>query len=228
MFGHFFSDAQSNEAPVLTINKQSEKLQAWVRRAASKVTVAFDGSSLKEGVSIYLKELRIKNIPKSCSLGNDNTAKSDENLIPTGEEVVYSESASYDASYPALITKDTPCYPRVQETGENGTMSWVMDPNAHSENNPSSLFFYENMQGKGKSKKQSQNGVDIDYPDPDEQEEGSGWKDEKPYGTYVEVTGYYRCTAANEHVGAGPIKFRFMLGQDVTTDYNATRNTHDS
>lgn len=40
------------------------------------------------------------------------------------------------------------------------------------------------------------------------------------------MTGYYRCTAANEHVGAGPIKFRFMLGQDVTTDYNATRNTH--
>ena len=32
------------------------------------------------------------------------------------------------------------------------------------------------------------------------QKEGSGWKDEKPYGTYVEVTGYYRCTAANEHV----------------------------
>ena len=27
-------------------------------------------------------------------------------------------------------------------------------------------------------------------------------------------------------MGAGPIKFRFMLGQDVTTDYNATRNTH--
>ncbi|MEB3373152.1 hypothetical protein SFC43_05960 [Bacteroides sp. CR5/BHMF/2] len=26
--------------------------------------------------------------------------------------------------------------------------------------------------------------------------------------------------------GAGPIKFRFMLGKDVKTDYNAERNTH--
>ncbi|MBC5622908.1 DUF4906 domain-containing protein [Butyricimonas hominis] len=218
MFGHFFSDAQSNEAPVLTINKQSEKLQAWVRRAASKVTVAFDGSSLKEGVSIYLKELRIKNIPKSCSLGNDNTAKSDENLIPTGEEVVYSESASYDASYPALITKDTPCYPRVQETGENGTMSWVMDPNAHSENNPSSLFFYENMQGTGPNKQQIDNNNDgildtlYQYR-------------QKPYATYIEVDAYYESTNP-ERPGMCNITYRFMLGQNVVQDYNAKRNCH--
>ncbi len=218
MFGHFFSDAQSNEAPVLTINKQSEKLQAWVRRAASKVTVAFDGSSLKEGVSIYLKELRIKNIPKSCSLGNDNTAKSDENLIPTGEEVVYSESPSYDASYPALITKDTPCYPRVQKTGEDGTMSWVMDPNAHSESNPNSLFFYENMQGEGPNKQQfddNNDGVlDEMYP----------YK-EKPYATYIEVDAYYESTNP-ERPGICNITYRFMLGQDVIKDYNAKRNCH--
>ena len=113
---------------------------------------------------------------------------------------------------------------RYMGKGEEGDEQDIIT-NTHA-HKAQSLFFYENMQGKGKSKKQSQNGVDIDYPDPDEQKEGSGWKDEKPYGTYVEVTGYYRCTAANEHVGAGPIKFRFMLGQDVTTDYNATRNTH--
>ncbi|WP_292267035.1 hypothetical protein [Butyricimonas sp.] len=218
MFGHFFSDAQSNEAPVLTINKQSEKLQAWVRRAASKVTVAFDGSSLKEGVSIYLKALRIKNIPKSCSLGNDNTAKSNENLIPTGEEVVYSESASYDASYPALITKDAPCYPRVQKTGEDGTSSWMMDPNAHSENNPNSLFFYENMQGTGPNKQQIDNNndgiLDTLYQ-----------YGQKPYATYIEVDAYYESTNP-ERPGVCNITYRFMLGQDVVQDYNAKRNCH--
>lgn len=218
MFGHFFSDAQSNEAPVLTINKQSEKLQAWVRRAASKVTVAFDGSGLKEGVSIYLKALRIKNIPKSCSLGNDNTAKSDENLIPTGEEVVYSESASYDASYPALITKDTPCYPRVQKTGEDDTPSGEMESDAHSETNSNSLFFYENMQGEGPDKRQIDNNndgiLDALYQ----------YKN-KPYATYIEVDAYYESTNP-ERPGICNITYRFMLGQNVTTDYDAKRNCH--
>lgn len=83
------------------------------------------------------------------------------------------------------------------------------------------------MQGKGKLKYQSNDGGhSIWKPNPDENEPGSGWKDEKPYGTYVEVSGYYRCTALDEHLGAGPIKFRFMLGKDVKTDYNAERNTH--
>ena len=40
------------------------------------------------------------------------------------------------------------------------------------------------------------------------------------------MNGYYRCIASNEHLGAGPIKFRFMLGKDIKTDYNAERNTH--
>ncbi|WP_438589763.1 hypothetical protein [Duncaniella muris] len=55
--------------------------------------------------------------------------------------------------------------------------------------------------------------------------EGSGWKDEKPFGTYLEVKGYYLCTTADGHQ-LSPITYRFMLGQNVTTDYNATRNTH--
>ena len=55
---------------------------------------------------------------------------------------------------------------------------------------------------------------------------GSGWKDDKPWGTFVEVTGHYKCTTPDGHVGSGPIVYRFMLGQDNDTDYNAFRNTH--
>lgn len=38
-------------------------------RAASKVTIAYDASGLKEGVFIYLKSVQIKDIPVNCYLG---------------------------------------------------------------------------------------------------------------------------------------------------------------
>ena len=249
MFG-VFSLTPDRNAPddLVTINSPGVQLHSWLRRAASKVTVAFDGSGLYANVQIYIENVILKDIPKTCSLGNPNTPGLVSEDVPdpdsykdpdwkpemhTASNGLYSEGKSIKIQkLPADLSVLTPenyihiCNDlhRYMGKGEEGDEQDIIT-NTHA-HKAQSLFFYENMQGKGKSKKQSQNGVDIDYPDPDEQKEGSGWKDEKPYGTYVEVTGYYRCTAANEHVGAGPIKFRFMLGQDVTTDYNATRNTH--
>lgn len=255
MFG-VFSLTPDRNAPddLVTINSPGVQLHSWLRRAASKVTVAFDGSGLYANVQIYIENVILKDIPKTCSLGNPNTPglvsedvpDPDSYKDPDWKPEMHARSERYTASnglysegksikiqkLPEDLSVLTPenyihiCNDlhRYMGKGEEGDEQDIIT-NTHA-HKAQSLFFYENMQGKGKSKKQSQNGVDIDYPDPDEQKEGSGWKDEKPYGTYVEVTGYYRCTAANEHVGAGPIKFRFMLGQDVTTDYNATRNTH--
>ncbi len=68
---------------------------------------------------------------------------------------------------------------------------------------------------KGKSKKQSQNGVDIDYPDPDEQKEGSGWKDEKPYGTYVEVTGILPLHGGKRTCGSGTYRSVLCWGKTL-------------
>lgn len=195
----------------LILNENSTKLHAWLRRAASKVTVAFDGSALKEGVSIYLKALRIKNIPASCKLGTKNTVEKTEHLIPTGEEVVYSESTNFDANYPALITKDTPYYPRGQEAGQQ-------HPDRHSETNPYSLFFYENMQGEGPNKQQidaNEDGILDDLYQ----------YTEKPCATYIEVDAYYESTNP-ERPGICNITYRFMLGQNITTDYDAKRNCH--
>lgn len=206
------------ENELLILNENSQKLHAWLRRAASKVTVAFDGSGLKEGISIYFKALRIKNIPKSCKLGTENAVTSEESLIQTGEEVVYSESENFDATYPALITKDQPYYPGEQKPGEDGSMSWVMAADAHSETNPKSLFFYENMQGEGTDKSAAA----------DENKDGlqdNPYVKGKEFGTYIEVDAYYESTNP-QRPGISDITYRFMLGQDVKTDYNAKRNCH--
>ena len=64
--------ALSADDESLIVNEKSVKLHAWLRRAASKVTVAFDGSNLKEGVFIYIQSVQIKDIPSQCYLGKDN------------------------------------------------------------------------------------------------------------------------------------------------------------
>lgn len=74
MFGHFTIVGQENNSELITINKKGMKLHSWIRRAASKVTIAYDGSKLEEGVFIYLKSVTIKDIPQNCCLGQDNPA----------------------------------------------------------------------------------------------------------------------------------------------------------
>lgn len=49
-------------------------------------------------------------------------------------------------------------------------------------------------------------------------------KDDKPCGTYIEVTAFYR--SRDMVVSNGDIIYRFMLGKDEKTDYNAERNYH--
>lgn len=78
------------------------------------------------------------------------------------------------------------------------------------ENSDQSLFFYENLQGTDPKKHQYQN---FDK------------KDGKLFGTYVEVKGYY-VNNSRSNPSYGDIIYRFMLGQNVTDDFNATRNTH--
>lgn len=202
----------------LILNENNTSLHAWLRRAASKVTVAFDGSELAEGVSIYFKAVRIKNIPATCKLGTENTVTSNKGLIPKGEEVVYSEYGNFDINYPALITKTQPYYPKEQKLSEDGTTSWVMAADAHSETNPNSLFFYENLQGEGPDKSAVAD------------EDKDGLQDKpyikgKEFGTYIEVDAYYESTNP-QRPGVSDITYRFMLGPNVSTDYNAKRNCH--
>lgn len=230
------------EAAPVEISPSNKTLHALLFRLASKVTVAFDGSGLEDGISIYIKSLRIRNIPASCALGQFNEiGKSDDNsatesedktpvksddLIDTGEEIQYAPGQTFDESYRALITKQKPYYPRVQKTGDDGTEEWILDPDAHSETNSNSLFFYENNQGvvqiTGDSNGLNKQPIDIN---------NDGILDVKyqhakmPNATYIEVDAYYY-SSNPDNPGICNITYRFMLGQNVTNDYNALRNCH--
>lgn len=216
MFGHF--DVKSAEAKadgtkpgaasLLVINRKSMALHADIRRAASKVTVAYDGSRLAEGVFVYINSVQIKDIPSTCLLGDTNTVKDKARLIADGEKIAYPATDTPSDSWEVIIAKGRPYYPYEEGNPEK------ISSNAHSES-AEALFFYENMQGEGKDKAQDRENMG----------DNSKPKDDKPCGTYIEVTGYYRSINPDK-VGNGPIKFRFMLGKDIKTDYDAERNYH--
>ncbi|WP_455505504.1 hypothetical protein [Coprobacter sp.] len=222
MIGYFTksSSIQPEEQP-LVLNKNTMSLHAWLRRVASKVTIAYDGSNLEKDVSIYIMAASIKDIPRSCPLGMPNTPAHMDSLIHDGgimkyfEDDVQPNEDGFKDNYKAVITNQTPTY------GSD-----------HSET-ADALFFYENMQGEGKDKRQTapgpgnNNGNDhaIGYPNPDKDVEGSGWKDNKPCGTYIEVKAIYQSTNT-KRPGNGIITYRFMLGKNITTNYDAERNHH--
>lgn len=233
MFGYFTTQENAPEkanrntqdSPV-TINKKGMKLHAWIRRAASKITIAYDASRLKEGVFIYLKSVQIKDIPSHCYLGKENNVGSEGDSdkpayqlnsdLLGGEVIKYYEGAEptvFDESYPVRLTTGQPRYP---------------EEKAHDEI-ANSLFFFENMQGIGPDKRQDANGDGkLDFPGlPDHPDKYPNYrpKDAMPYGTYIEVDAYY-VSVNPEKVGSGNIKYRFMLGKDEKTDYNAERNHH--
>ena len=197
MFG-FFTDDDSievpSEAPLIVIGKNTSSLHAWVKRAASKVTVTYDASELKDNIYIYLKSVQVLDIPASCLLGKSNTPSSSAELIHEGEKISY--STSDDIKNWPYISKGKPVY---EYDG------------GHTEYSEA-LYFFENNQGTGEK---------HGYHPSDE-----SWnKDRKAYGTYIEVKGcYVNRTADNS--SQGPIIYRFMLGKDVSTDFNAERSNH--
>lgn len=217
MFGYFTltntigADKFQPDAPI-TLNKSVSTIHSWIKRAASKITIAYDAKNMKNGVFVYLKKATIKDIPASCFLGADNTPSSADDLIAEGESFKYYKGdtpPAYDEKYPARLTR-----------GGN-TSTFGSD---HAEKSDA-LFFYENMQGKGKDKRQDANGDNILDAPGLPGDEKYVLKDDKPYGTYIEVEAYYVQINAG-HVSRGDIIYRFMLGKDVTTDYNAERNHH--
>lgn len=232
MLGHFTEKGvYSDDSYVLTINRKNMEVRAGIRRLASKVTLAFDGSALKEGVFVYIKSVRIMDIPKACSLGvplvdngdgvkrkKYNKPEKDSDLIHEGDTIKYGTQTVFDESYIARVMKGRPYYPHDDEYGKM----------FHTETERA-LFFYENMQGvhNDKDKRQDANNDHvIDRPGTEKNPTDKYLpKDGVPYGTYIEVDAYYR-SINEERLGNGDIKYRFMLGKNVTTDYNAERNHH--
>lgn len=207
MFGYFTSKKSNSkpngwEAPVITIASPTVSLHAWIRRAASKVTVAYDGSRLNDNVYIYIHSVQIKDIPKSCLLGTDNRPTTKEQL-QDGEFISYAEGS--DVTRGISIT-------RGNSTG-GSDHSEVAD----------ALFFYENVQGVHTDKEKGQQDNNNNSI-PDDNDNNID-KDGVDCGSYIEVKGYYKNNNKTD-LSQGSITYRFMLGKDVETDYNAERNYH--
>lgn len=217
MFGWFEDkepgeiNAKGLDAPVVTINRPNMTLNAWLVRLASKVTVAYDATKLKEGVTIYLQDVRIKDIPKECALGLTNTPDAEDDLIEDGEIIKY-----YDGEAPTENSFTDSWAAKLIKGSKYGS------DHAH---NADALFFYENMQDTGVDKAQdADKDGEIDSPDSNNPDDPD-YKDQKKFGTYIEVTAYYKSTNP-ERPGKGKIVYRFMLGKDVHTNYDAQRNYH--
>ena len=227
MIGFFIKSsapALSADDEPLIINSKNVKLHAWLRRAASKVTVAFDGSNLKEGVFIYIQSVQIKDIPSQCYLGKDNNVGREGYTLDmpgSGPDMSDGETITY---HEGDMAEDF-------EYGEGCADHRVTvgSPHfgSHDETAPA-LYFYENMQGAGDNMPDKRQDADgngsLDHPGlPDDAT--YRLKDDVPYGTYIEVHAHY-ISNNSERLGNGHIIYRFMLGQDVKKDYNAKRNCH--
>lgn len=236
MLGHF-STERSEHAPndwvptPVIINRDKMLIHSWLRRAASKVTIDFDPSGLRDNIKVWIRKAEICDIPKSCPLGMMNVPGAANEPV---EDVLYRGTKSNNASPHHLYYADAIFNPNsLDEDGEKkeynsnssdhnlwpmlrkGSGRWPL--NAHDETQMA-LFFYENRQGEGRDKRQ--------YPDQNGGVADSHIKkDEKPYGTYIEVEAYYQNLNPGS-MSQGKIIYRFMLGQDEVKDYNAFRNHH--
>lgn len=256
MFGFFTEenaqqyDVINEKAPLIKISSKAVTLHAWVKRAVSKVTVAFDGSRLRDSIRIYIKSVKIHDIPKYCRLGADNKpgqpGEPKDLLYKMDEESTYKdEENTYKITYSEVnndnktrISKREPYFPGFSGLAEDEGSVTKWKKEVHSETS-NALYFFENLQGTSNGKADADgswkqqtdkngNGIPDDrdkgiHPDIDTNK--GILKDTKDYGTYIEVEAYYQ----NDNYGSrseGSIIYRFMLGKNITDDFNAERNNH--
>lgn len=203
----------------ITIDKPGLTVHGWLRRCASKVTIDFDGSQLRDNISIHIRRATIHDIPDGCLLGMPSAILAKEQMISNkdadyrpqgGDHIDYGEGDNPDA-WPAISNKNPYL---VDAAGKRR--------NLHAED-AEAMFLYENMQGvtEGDPKNKEQ------HPAPDGTVVGADTdkKDNVELGSYIEVEAYYLHTTTN-HVSKGRIIYRFMLGKDALKDFNVERNHH--
>ncbi len=246
MFGYFTAsesttDVINKEAPPIGISgplSKTQPLHAWIKRAVSKVTVAFDGSSLQPEVRVYIKSVQLRDLPRTCSLGAVNTPgnktvlfpnpdnESEETQLTSYGTITYSSIAGEDPDN--VVYREEPYYPDFTGDIENEEQVKTWRQNVHNAEN--ALYFFENCQGTGTHDESDADGTYKPQTDsngnklPDDYDHDYQ-KDSKDYGTYVEVHAYYENNNLDNRT-SGNIIYRFMLGKDVETDFNAERSIH--
>ncbi|MCM1449387.1 MAG: hypothetical protein NC082_03525 [Clostridiales bacterium] len=205
-------------------------IHCWLRRLVSKVTIDFDATNLNPSTTIYLKDVRIKDIPYDCSLVERNQVMTTEHkatgLLDNSKNLHVIQFCKNEADdykqWPSL----TAAHSSLKNANVNGDSQLAQElAKINHSNTAPALFFYENMQGRGESKLQDadKDGT-VDSPD-SETADKDHYKDNMRCGTYVEVTAYYESNAAGNE-GRGNIVYRFMLGKDAIDNYDAERNHH--
>lgn len=189
------------DAPIVEI-KNSGSIHCWLRRLASKVTVAIDASEMNENIYIYIKSAQLKDIPVSCKLIDDNKMTDEDDRLDS-DTISFANGSESDHKKWTLLT----CGRGANKIGSHSHVA-------------KSLFFFENMQDvhKDKHKYHGDYGA-VENPD-------SPWhKDGVANGTYLEIEGYYY-NRSHDNPSYGAIKYRFMLGKNTIDDFNAERNAH--
>ncbi len=234
MFGYFtlagndFETSDGFDAPVVPVSQKHVSLHSWIKRCASKVTVVYDGSGLHEGIFVYIKSITSKDSPRYCKIGNENAVHttSADSMIVDGGVIYYSEQAEGEMAPGQKPSDSYESWMRIANgTPLRGAVSTVNGEEVTHTEYDRALYFYENCQGnypgqKKYDKRQQWDEVGFN-PKPGQYD----YKDNIEYGTYVEVEAYYVSTNVNQ-VSNGPIKYRFMLGQNCEFDYDAFRNHH--
>lgn len=233
MFGYMTNDGNDTntssgfDAPQIFVNQTHVKLHSWLKRAASKVTVVYDGSGLHDNIWIYVKSVTIKDIPRHCALGSESRIADKADMITDGQVIYYDNNGALPEGSAPGATSDT-WLAISNGTGKQGAVDVVDGETVEHSEYAQSLFFYENMQGNyadNANKKYYDKRPDWDNVGWVPSEGEYDFKDNVPLGTYIEVEAYYMSTNTAQ-VSQGIIKYRFMLGLDDTYDYNAMRNHH--
>ncbi len=232
MLGYFADPSSSSPhsgssyEPFL-VNRPGLQPRAWLRRCASKITVDFDGSSLRDNIRIYIKDVKIYDIAKTCTLGFGNPLSNEEDQIgynnkievdddltnrpnsDNDEQVIeFGEGDYKDGLWPYVSKQD----PVLLLNGEK----WDL----HTQDS-SCLYFYENMQGT----KEGYNRQPVPNLESGGVAEGFNEKDDVRYGSYIEVRAHYVSNVTGNS-DEYDIKYRFMLGKNVTDNFDAERNYH--
>lgn len=197
------------EDALLTITPKQNSLHSWVRRAVSKVTVDFNGTNLKEGVTVYIKNAVLKDVASGVLLGASSAVGENDFTCATSTYSISYGDGEDHSSWP-MVTKASKFSP--SEIWETPDVTSFHDDNAKA------LPCYENMQGthEDKSKLQDTDGDGII---------DSKIKDGVDNGTYLEVEGYYVANRP-EYKSEGKIIYRFMLGNNATNNFDLVRNHH--
>ncbi|MDE6551725.1 MAG: hypothetical protein K2K98_02000 [Muribaculaceae bacterium] len=111
MFGYFTPsnnmDSKGLVASPLVFSNKQTKIHAWLKRAASKVTVAFDPSGLNQDVNIYIKSVTIHDIPSTCLLGNVNIPTNAGELL---NHLDYYDKPNYSEDVKSEVVPNTRFY----------------------------------------------------------------------------------------------------------------------